>query len=103
MFSENCHVQRCNMNWLTEKLTYYRICGAKYWPNYKKRRHSSDPLAQSIAQIGNSQSETNLLEKVMSVDQPIDLPKMLGKENNGKESILEREKRLQNERYGINK
>ena len=43
-------------------------------------------------------SHYDSVKQVTSADEPIDLPKMLGKENNGKESILERETRLQNER-----
>ena len=47
--------------------------------------------------LSPSKSEVSLLAKVVSTDEPIDLPKMLGKEKQ-EETILEKETRLQNER-----
>ena len=63
----------------------------------------SDPLAQSIAAMDStsltpSKSDVSLLNKVTSMDEPIDLPKMLGK-GNKEETILEGEIRMQNERF----
>ena len=60
--------------------------------NYVKKPEtmdSSDPLAQAF------QADSSLIEKVTGSDGPVDLQKILGKEE---ESVLEQEARLQNER-----
>ena len=60
--------------------------------NYVKKPEvmdAGDPLAQAL------QSEPSLIEKVTSSEAPVDLQKMLGK---NEESVLEQEVRLQNER-----